>query len=136
MSEATPVVSASTFTATVNGVPRTAPTQDELVSLVLQLQPVVAPVSATASASKQATQPEKTLTARVAGRARTLVDATANNVLIPIEIYGRDKLVPNALCGTAVIAAKASIGVQRVGSWLQTLAAASLAKSIAMRPLA
>ena len=91
---------------------------------------------ATALAGKQPTNPEKTFTARVAGRARTLVDATANNVLIPIEIYGRETLVPDALSGAAVIAAKASIRVLRVGSWLQTLAAGSLAKSILMRPLA
>jgi hypothetical protein len=135
MPETTPVVSAPTFTATVNGVTLTAPTQDELVSLVLRFQPVVAPVPAAAPAARQATKPAETLTARVAGQARTLVEATANKVLIPIEIYGKDTLVPDALSGTAVLAAKASIGIQRVGGWLQTLAAASFAKSVAMRPM-
>lgn len=135
MPEATPVVSAPTFTATVNGVTLTAPTQDELVSLVLQLRPVVAPVPAAASAGKQATEPAQTLTARVAGQVHTLVEAAANQVLIPIEIYGKDRLVPDTLSGTAVLAAKASIAVQRVGGWLQTLAAASFAKSVAMRPM-
>jgi hypothetical protein len=135
MPEATPVVSAPTFTATVNGVTLTAPTQDELVRLVLQLQPVVAPVPATAPAARQATKPAETLTARVAGQARTLVEAAVNKVLIPMEIYGKDQLVPDTLSGTAVLAAKASIGIQRVNGWLQSLAAASFAKSVAMRPM-
>ena len=135
MPEATPVVSATTFTAIINGITLTAPTQDELVRLVLHLQPVVAPGSVAAPAAKRATKPAETLTARVAGQVRTLVEAAANNVLIPIEIYGKDKLVPDALSGTAVLAAKASIGLQRVGNWLQALAAASFAKSVAMRPM-
>jgi hypothetical protein len=135
MPETTPVVSAPTFTATVNGVTLTAPTQDKLVSLVLQLQPVVAAVPVIAPAAKQATEPAQTLTARVAGQVHTLVEATANKVLIPIEIYGKDTLAPDAFSGAAVLAAKASIAVQRVGGWLQTLAAASFAKSVAMRPM-
>jgi hypothetical protein len=136
MIEATPVASAPTFTATVNGVTLTAPTQDELIRLVLTLQPVVAPVPATAPASKQATTPAKTITARVAGRAHALVTAAANKVLIPTEIYVKDRMVPDALVGTALVVAKTSIGAQRIGSWLETLAARSLAKSAARRPVA
>jgi hypothetical protein len=52
-----------------------------------------------------------------------------------MEIYGKDQLVPDTLSGTAVLAAKASIGIQRVNGWLQSLAAASFAKSVAMRPM-
>jgi hypothetical protein len=85
---ATPVAAAPVFTAIVNGITVSAPTQDELVALVTKLTGAAAqstPVATSVTGPRQATKPE----ACAVHKLFSLMDRVASKVIVTFAIVRR-----------------------------------------------
>ena len=128
---ATPVAAAAAFTAVVNGITLSAPSQDELISAVTMLTGSAAPTAPVAApvVTKKAED-------RLGHRAFSWLDKTSSSILTftrdsvvaPTEAYVEDNLVPDILTHVSTGAAKAE-------GWFATLKTSAKAKAEAMRPV-
>lgn len=122
----TSVKETAMFSATINGITLSAPTQDELISLINKMN-VSAPVAARPVSKPTEERLGFKFLTKLSSATQKTIEVTRDKVVVPAEIYVEDQMIPDALTVTATAAGK-------VSTWTATLAKASKAKADAMRP--